>query len=103
MDAQIKKGILEMCILHLIAMERPYGYDIIQKMHSYFPEVTESTFYAILRRLHKEGAATTFEGTVSKGPTRKYYQITEQGQERLEKLKADWEYLRNITEEMGIL
>lgn len=103
MDAQIKKGILEMCILHLIAMESPYGYDIIQKMHSYFPEVMESTFYAILRRLHKEGAAITFEGTVSKGPTRKYYQITEQGQERLEKLKADWEYLRNVTEEIGIL
>lgn len=102
MDAQIKKGILEMCILHFIAKESPYGYDIIQKMHSYFPEVTESTFYAILRRLYKEGAATTFEGSVSKGPVRKYYRITEQGKERLSQMKADWEYLRNVIHEMGI-
>lgn len=102
MDAQIKKGILEMCILHFIAKESPYGYDIIQKMHSYFPEVTESTFYAILRRLYKEGAATTFEGSVSKGPARKYYRITEQGKERLSQMKADWEYLRNVIDKLGI-
>lgn len=102
MDAQIKKGILEMCILHFIAKESPYGYDIIQKMHSYFPEVTESTFYAILRRLYKEGAATTFEGSVSKGPARKYYRITEQGKERLSQMKADWEYFRNVIDKLGI-
>ena len=84
MNAQIKKGILEMCILHVISGEDLYGYDIIQRLHGFFPEVMESTFYAILRRLHKEGAATTFAGEVSKGPVRKYYKITEQGQQQLE-------------------
>ena len=85
MDAQIKKGILELCILHYIEQESLYGYDIIQTMHGFFPEVTESTFYAILRRLHKEGAATV-----------------EEGQRKLERMKEEWRYLRNIMDEMGI-
>lgn len=102
MDAQLKKGILEMCMLHYIEKESLYGYDIIQTLHSFFPEVTESTFYAILRRLHKEGSAATFEGRISKGPVRKYYQITEQGREKLAQMKRDWKYLREITDEMGI-
>lgn len=102
MDAQIKKGILEMCILKCIAKEPLYGYDIIQRMHVHFPEVGESAFYTILRRLHKEGATTTYMGTVSGGPARKYYRITEQGQVRLKEMIADWQHLKAIVEEMGI-
>ena len=102
MNAQIKKGILEMCILHVISGEDLYGYDIIQRLHGFFPEVMESTFYAILRRLHKEGAATTFAGEVSKGPVRKYYTITPQGLEHLARARADWAHLKSIVEEMGI-
>ena len=68
----------------------------------FFPEVMESTFYAILRRLHKEGAATTFAGEVSKGPVRKYYKITEQGQQQLEQLKADWRCLQETVSKIGI-
>ena len=102
MNAQIKKGILEMCILHVISGEDLYGYDIIQRLHGFFPEVMESTFYAILRRLHKEGGATTFAGEVSKGPVRKYYKITEQGQQQLEQRKADWRCLQEIVSKIGI-
>lgn len=102
MNAQIKKGILEMCILHVISGEDLYGYDIIQRLHGFFPEVAESTFYAILRRLHKEGAATTFAGEVSKGPVRKYYKITEQGQQQLEQRKADWRCLQETVSKIGI-
>ena len=57
MDAQMKKGVLELCLLQCLSGEPKYGYDVIQTMRAYFPEVTESTFYAVLRRLHKEGAA----------------------------------------------
>lgn len=102
MDAQIKKGILEMCILKCIAKEPLYGYDIIQRMHVHFPEVGESAFYTILRRLHKEESATTFMGTVSGGPARKYYRITEQGLVRLEEMIADWQHLKAIVAEMEI-
>ncbi|MCI8442050.1 MAG: PadR family transcriptional regulator [Provencibacterium sp.] len=102
MDAQIKKGMLEMCILHLIEKESLYGYDLIQSLHTFFPEVAESTFYAILRRLHREGAAQVFEGPVSKGPVRKYYRITGQGEERLSQLKKDWNALKRAIEAVGI-
>lgn len=100
MNAQIKKGILEMCILHYIKEESLYGYDIIQKMHAFFPEVIESTFYAILRRLHKEGDAEISVGKVSKGPARKYYKITEQGRRRLEEMEADWKQLQEIVNQI---
>ncbi len=102
MDAQIKKGILEMCILQCIAAKDLYGYDIIQQMHVYFPEAGESAFYAILRRLHREGSAMVYTGTTSGGPARKYYRITEQGQTRLYEMKEDWNRLKAIVAELGI-
>ena len=102
MDAQIKKGVLEMCILHMISENEMYGYDIIQQIHGFFPEVTESTIYAILRRLHKDGATATFQSAGTKGPVRKYYKITEQGQQQLEQRKADWRCLQETVSKIGI-
>ncbi|MCI9392426.1 MAG: PadR family transcriptional regulator [Oscillospiraceae bacterium] len=102
MDAQMKKGVLELCLLQCLSGEPKYGYDVIQTMRAYFPEVTESTFYAVLRRLHKEGAAETFQGGASNGPVRKYYRLTDQGREQLEQLAEDWRRLREITEALGI-
>ena len=102
MDAQLKKGILELCLLQTISGEPQYGYDVIQRMRQHFPEVTESTFYAILRRLNKEGAADTFQGSVSNGPVRKYYRLTELGREQLEQLTEDWRRLQGIMAALGI-
>ncbi len=102
MDAQLKKGVLELCLLQCLSGEPKYGYDIIQTMRNCFPDVTESTFYAILRRLNKEGAADTFQGSESNGPVRKYYRLTEDGRERLAQMAADWRKLRIILEKMGI-
>lgn len=100
MNAQIKKGVLEMCILHSIKEESLYGYDIIQKMHIFFPEVVESTFYAILRRLHREGDTEISMGNISRGPARKYYKITEQGRMRLKEMEADWKQLQEIVNQI---
>ena len=102
MDAQLKKGVLELCLLQCLSGEPKYGYDIIQTMRACFPEVTESTFYAILRRLAKEGAADTFQGSVSNGPVRKYYRLTDEGREQLAQLAEDWQRLREIVEGLGI-
>ena len=102
MDAQLKKGILELCLLQCLSGEPLYGYDIIQTLHKHFPDVTESTFYAILRRLDKEGAAATFRGEVSNGPVRKYYQLTDAGRARLKQMKADWAQLQKIAAALGI-
>ena len=102
MDAQLKKGVLELCLLKSIGSEAQYGYDVIQKMHEFFPEVTESTFYAILRRLGKEGAAETYQGSVSNGPVRKYYRLTDEGRERLAQMTSDWKRLREIMVRIGV-
>ena len=102
MDAQLKKGVLELCLLQCLSGEPKYGYDIIQTMRGCFPDVTESTFYAILRRLGKEGAADTYQGSESNGPVRKYYRLTAAGRERLDQMSADWRSLREILEKLGI-
>ena len=102
MDAQLKKGVLELCLLQCLSGEPKYGYDVIQTMRGCFPDVTESTFYAILRRLGKEGAADTFQGGESNGPVRKYYRLTEEGRERLGRMAEDWRRLRGIVEGLGI-
>ncbi len=102
MDAQLKKGILELCLLQCLCGKPLYGYDIIQTMHAYFPDVTESTFYAVLRRLDKEGLAETFRGEVSNGPARKYYRLTDAGRGRLAELRSDWEELQRIVKTLGI-
>lgn len=102
MNAQIKKGILEMCILYTISEEEMYGYDIMKKMNVYFPEVNESTFYSILRRLNKEGSTETYFGEISNGPKRKYYKITKVGTEKLKDDVISWKQINSIVKDIGI-
>jgi len=102
MDAQFKKGILGMCLLHKLSQEDYYGYNLMREMRLLFPEVSDSTFYAILRRLHKEGLASVYYGNTSGGPKRKYYSVTEAGKEALEKYKSDWAELKKIVDRIGI-
>lgn len=102
MDAQLKKGVLELCLLQCLSGEPKYGYDVIQTMRGCFPDVTESTFYAILRRLGKEGAADTFQGSESNGPVRKYYRLTSNGRARLAEMREDWRNLQTIMEKLGV-
>lgn len=102
MDAQLKKGVLELCLLQCLNGEPKYGYDVIQTMRSCFPDVTESTFYAILRRLAKDGAADTFQGSESNGPVRKYYRLTGDGHAQLASMTEDWRNLQIIMKKLGI-
>ena len=100
MNAQIKKGILEMCILYLVSQEDMYGYTIMKKMSKYFPEVNESTFYSILRRLNKENATETYIGEVSNGPKRKYYRITKSGELYLKQNINSWRQINNVVNDI---
>ena len=102
MNAQIKKGILEMCLLYKLSQKDYYGYNLMREMKVLFPEVNDSTFYAILRRLNKEGAADIYYGKESGGPKRKYYKITECGLKTLENNIADWNKLKEIVTQLGM-
>ena len=102
MDAQMKKGILEMCILFLVSKENMYGYDLIKLLKKNFPEVNESTFYAILRRLCKDGVTEYYFGHESNGPQRKYYRVTAQGITYLNTQINNWEKLFDIIRAIGV-
>jgi PadR family transcriptional regulator PadR len=102
MEAQIKKGILEMCVLFTIRDKEMYGYDVMKTMRKFFPEVNESTFYAILRRLHADKSADITLSNDSGGPTRKYYKITNSGREVLAGSIESWKKIQSIVADIGI-
>ncbi len=95
MNAQMKKGLIEMCILHYLSKKDLYGYDVMKLMQKDFPDVATSTFYSILRRLHKERALFSYVSESPDGPQRKYYTITDVGVELLVNSVKDWENIRD--------
>ncbi len=92
MDAQLKKGLLNICILQFLKQSDLYGYEIVKRIQKYFADTDESTVYAVLRRLHKEGLTDLYYSMQSNGPKRKYYRLTENGE------KALSGYLKSIQE-----
>ncbi|MCM1023208.1 MAG: PadR family transcriptional regulator [Prevotella sp.] len=99
---QMKKGVLELCILHVTASEELYGYEIMKRITAAFPEINESTVYAVLRRLHSDGCTESYTGEVSGGPARKYYRVTDAGRRRLEKMLSDWHEMLGAINSLGI-
>ena len=94
MDIQLKRGILDVCVLAAIKDEPSYGYKIIKDLKPYI-ELSESTLYTILKRL--EGAGTLTVTTAEHGGRlRKYYNITDTGIRRIEDFKAEWSELMSI-------
>jgi PadR family transcriptional regulator len=91
--AQMKKGVLELCILSIISEKDAYASDILLKLKASKLIVVEGTLYPLLTRLKNEGL-TTYRWEESKsGPPRKYYQITEIGQSVLKELNKGWDEL----------
>ena len=81
MDAQLKKGLLEVCVLSAIEKEESYGYKIISDLAPYIV-ISESTLYPILRRLEQSGAVKT-RSVEFNGRLRRYFSITQIGKEKL--------------------
>ena len=89
MNTQFRKGIIEMCVLALIATKDCYGYEIVQSIAQY-TEINEGTVYPILRRLTVEEYFVTYLKESTFGPARKYYHITEKDRAYRGSLKSDW-------------
>ena len=94
MDAQLKRGLLEVCALAAIRNEDSYGYKIIRDMQPYV-EVSESTLYPILRRLETAELLTVYSQEHG-GRLRKYYHITEAGIARLSLFLKEWKEIESI-------
>jgi PadR family transcriptional regulator PadR len=94
MDIQLKRGLLDVCVLAAIKNEDSYGYKIIKDMKPYI-ELSESTLYTILKRL-ETAAMLTVRTAEHGGRLRKYYRITDAGRKRIEDFKNEWEEILSI-------
>ncbi|MCB0619325.1 MAG: PadR family transcriptional regulator [Saprospiraceae bacterium] len=91
--AQMRKGVLELCILSIISEEEAYTSDIIGKLKEADLIVVEGTLYPLLTRLKKSGLLQYTWRESTEGPPRKYYQLTDQGQDFLQGLLETWNQL----------
>ena len=96
MENQMKRGLLDICVLAAIKNEDSYGYRIVKDLSPYV-EISESTLYPILRRL-ETGQMLTVHTAEHNGRLRKYYHITDSGHERLKQFEDDWKELNHIYE-----
>ena len=96
MENQMKRGLLDVCVLAAIKSEDSYGYQIVKDMSS-FVEISESTLYPILRRLESQNMLTV-RSAEHNGRLRKYYHITEEGRSRLKSFEEEWKELKQIYE-----
>lgn len=94
MDMQLKRGLLDVCILAAIKDEDSYGYQIVKDMKPYV-EISESTLYPILRRL-EAAELLTVRSAEHNGRLRKYYHITPAGLERIRVFEQEWQEILSI-------
>ena len=94
MDIQLKRGLLDVCVLSAIRDEDSYGYKIIKDMKPYI-ELSESTLYTILKRLETANMLTVRTAEHG-GRLRKYYHITDLGISRIDDFKNDWKEILSI-------
>jgi len=91
--AQMRKGILEFCILQSIRREKMYVSDILKKLKDADLIVVEGTIYPLLSRLKNSGLLSYSWEESKSGPPRKYYELTDRGEEMLKLLKKSWQKL----------
>ena len=100
-STQLRKGMLELCILNVIKGSSLYGYDIVRKLRD-IPSlvISEGTIYPILSRLKREGFVQTTIKESTEGPPRKYYELTEKGQQILLRMNNYWLDIRSGTDSL---
>lgn len=105
MDAQLKKGVLDLVILSYIAKEDSYGYDIYQYVNEHL-DISESTVYPILRKYVNEKYCETYLKESNEGPARKYFRITSLGKERVKMFYQEYlsfnKQVNSILEELHV-
>ena len=94
MDIQLKRGLLDVCVLSAIKDEDSYGYKIIKDMKPYI-DMSESTLYTILKRLELAKMLTVYS-VEHGGRLRKYYRITKAGLKRINEFKHEWSEVMSI-------
>ncbi|AYC28552.1 PadR family transcriptional regulator [Paenisporosarcina cavernae] len=91
MNIQFKKGVLNLCVVALVDQKDRYGYELVQAISTQI-EISEGSVYPLLRRLTSEGYFETYLVESTEGPPRKYYRITPEGKDYLQKQLGEWEH-----------
>ena len=100
MNAQFKKGVLEMCVLAQLKKHDTYGYELAEKITAGI-EIAEGTLYPLLRKLKEDGLCETYLSDESGGPPRKYYRLTEKGRRAEEGMRREWQvFVKSVSELM---
>ena len=89
MNIQLKKGVLELCVLSVLSKKDYYGYELVNEISKDIA-ISDGTIYPILRRLTTEGYFTTYLQESQEGPPRKYYKLTELGYNKKLALEKEW-------------
>lgn len=89
MNAQFKKGALELCVLTLLTDKDRYGYELTDEISSKM-DVATGTLYLVLKRLKDDNLVTTYLQESENGPARKYYHLSDEGRKYQEDLKNEW-------------
>jgi PadR family transcriptional regulator PadR len=89
--SQLRRGVLELCLLRVLCDEPGYGYEIVSRLASLGPLASsENTIYPLLRRLKADGLLETFVRDSPAGPPRQYYRVTPTGRQRLVAVSREW-------------
>jgi PadR family transcriptional regulator PadR len=97
----IRKGLLELIVLKIIAAHKVYAADILMRLTSTEFATQEGTLYPLLSRLRREGAVSYEWVESDAGPPRKYYQLTDSGRARSNQLENYWRHITHIIETIG--
>lgn len=99
-SSQLKRGVLELCILQLLREEPSYGYEIVTTLDTLGPLAAgENTVYPLLRRLKADGVLETFLRESPNGPPRQYYRLTTDGRKRLTALSKEWQAMADAVDQ----
>ncbi len=94
MDSQMKKGMMEACILSVLSRGDSYGYQLIKDMEPIM-RLSESTLYPVLRRLEAAGSLTVYS-VEHNSRLRKYYAITDEGRKKIADFLAEWAEVKRV-------
>ena len=99
-SSQLKRGVLELCILQLLREDPSYGYEIVTTLDALGPLAAgENTVYPLLRRLKADGMLETFLRESPSGPPRQYYRLTADGRRRLTALSREWQAMASAVDD----
>jgi len=99
MNIQLKKGVLELCVLSMLIKRDYYGYELVEHISEYI-DISEGTIYPLLKRLKDGSYVNNYLAESQEGPPRKYYRITEEGKETFNKLEEEWSHFINGVNEL---